>query len=120
MALWRAHVHPKNTLPTHPSRHFFPHCGAQQLTAQALHSTRRLNLAEMAGSLRALTTKDGGALVLTEADEGSAALRAYSEASEAQLDAVRAGTDRIIKLCVPRLPPAHALPFPTALATPSI
>ena len=74
----------------------------------------------MAGSLRALTTKDGGALVLTEADEGSAALRAYSEASEAQLDAVRAGTDRIIKLCVPQLPPHTRTSLPTTQATPSI
>ena len=70
----------------------------QQLTAQALQSTRRLNLTEMAGSLRALGSKDGSPLALTEADEGSSALRAYSEASEAQLDAVRAGTDSIIKL----------------------
>jgi hypothetical protein len=81
----------------------FTHPGArsraQQVASQVLQGTRRLDLQEMAGSLRALTSKDSGVtLTLTEADEGSAAARAHSAASEAQLDAVRAGNENIIRL----------------------
>jgi hypothetical protein len=70
----------------------------------------------MAGSLRVFSGGEGGALALTEADQGSAALRAYCEASEAKLDAVRAGTDSIIQLCVGAggAPCARASPLPHA------
>ena len=81
-----------------------------------MQGTRRLNLSEMAGSLRVFgSAKDASAVPLTEADEGSVALRAYATSTDAQLDGLRAGTDAILQLCVVRMfPPPTLVPTPPA------
>ncbi len=73
----------------------------QKVAAQAVQSTRRLALTEMAGSFRGFSMGEGDALAALASGEGAEGLGAFAAANEAQLGALRAGNDATAALCVP-------------------